>query len=221
MDKQKATIWFLGSNSVGKTTQSALFHLYMRDIYGEPNYQSQVIEVQENDIKTFYTKLSPVSANLGIFIHPLTTQDKSTKTTACCGTDRLSTKAQIELAYQAALADPDVLIITVEAIMATGQFINFLANDESKLMTVLLDCHENTNFKRLAQRRGKKLGIDPSEVIISDRTKENLGGKLRGFRATFERVKPKSDFAVSISTDILSIDDIFKNLLNSFLCRIL
>jgi len=207
--KEKLTIWFLGSNSVGKTTQCALLHLLLRDVYNQSNYRSRVIQAHENGVTSYYTKVSPVSANLGIFHHPLTAvTDPSVKPNACCGTDKLSTKAQIELAYRAALADPEVTIITVDAIMATGQFLNFLVNENSLLFTILLDCTEEINFKRLAERRAAKRGVEPSQIIIDDRTKENLSSKLRGFRSMYEKAKPKSDFFKVFSTDLMLINEI-------------
>lgn len=219
MSKDKLTIWLLGSNATGKSTQAALIHLLMRKLIKAEDYQSKFCEFQEDGIKYSYTKVSPISANLGIFNHPLTSKEGE-KTNACCGTDRLSTKEQIYRAYLAALNDPDIKIITVDAIMATGQFINFLNNSESRLLTVLLDCTENTNFKRLAARRGAKLGIDPSEVELSERTRENLSTKLRNFRSTFSRTKDQADNSLSISTDDFDISQVNSLIVDSILCSI-
>ena len=207
--EEKLTIWFLGSNATGKTTQCAKIHLMFREMCDTPDFVSEVREFIVDDIKYSYTKVSPISANLGVFNHPLTSAS-GIKTNDCCGTDKLSTKAQIVAAYVDAISDPDIKVVTVDAIMATGQFIEFLRNDESKLLTVLLDCSENTNFKRLAERRGKKAGINPSEVILAEKTQENLSTKLKNFRRTFEKAAVVSDHSLAISTDISGIEEVFE-----------
>lgn len=224
-EKQKLTIWLLGGNSTGKTTQSAHIHLMLRELYDAQDFVSVVRYFQEEIdgeiIKYFYTKVSPVSANLGIFNHPLTTaQNSGIKTNACCGTDNLSKKVQIQLAYIAAITDPDIKVITVDAIMATGQFIEFLSNSESKLLTILFDCTETTNFKRLAQRRAVKLGIEPSEVVLAEKTKDNLRTKLKNFRSTFRKALLVSDESLEVSTDELNIEEVRILVLDSILCSI-
>lgn len=217
--EKKLTIWFLGSNATGKTTQCAKIHLMFRDMCDQPDFVSEVRFFEVDGIKYSYTKVSPISANLGVFNHPLTSGE-GIKTNDCCGTDRLSTKAQIVAAYVDAISDPDIQVVTVDAIMATGQFIEFLRNDESKLLTILLDCTENTNFKRLAERRAKKAGINPSEIVLAEKTQKNLSTKLNNFRNTFKKASAISDHSLVISTDILGIPEVFEEVKEAILYSI-
>ncbi len=216
------TIWFIGSNAVGKTTQAALLHLHLREAY-QPDFVSKIQEFQLGEelkkhqmgigvVECKYTVVSPVSVNLGAFNHPMTSQE-GVKTNDCCGTDNLQTKVQIIKSYEA--AKKLYPIVVVEGIMATGQWINFLKTD-NKLMLILLDCPEETNFKRLRARRAHRLKVGIDEVILSERTQENLTGKLRGFRSLFDRMKPHVDVALSLDTSELSIQEIHSIIKDKF-----
>jgi len=211
--EKKLVIWFLGGSSVGKTTQAQNIHNYLSTFApGEREIVKwKAVDDRHEQKKLCYTLMNGLSANLGEFGE-----------TACGGTDTLGSKFQIQHSFDAALFRRQVVII--EGIMATAQWLHFLKRKHVVLWTVLLDVSEEVNFSRLRSRRGAKLGIDPSQVEIALKTKENLAGKLRGFRSMYAKVAPESDFSTSIDTTDLNalrvkqllIDDLEAILAQSF-----
>lgn len=192
---KKLVIWFIGGNSVGKTTQARAIHQFFSIYSVQSDKPSKIVEWEESGKKIAYTKMNKLSSNLG----RLTDRQ-------CSGTDTMGSKDQIFHSFDAALADSQVVII--EGIMATGKWIELLRRDDVVLWTILLDVSEDVNFMRLRQRRGIKLGIDPSEVQIARKTQENLSSKLRGFRSLFDRAQPVSDYSTKIFTDSMDIDKV-------------
>ncbi len=187
-------IWLIGGNSVGKTTQARRIHSYLGGLTNE-SFDPQIVKWIENEKKCCYTLMSPLSANLGELAK-----------TACGGTDTLNSKFQIQRSLEEVRKVREVVII--EGIMATGQWIDFLATSNTVLLTILLDVSEDNNFRRLRQRRGAKMGIDPSEVQISVKTQENLSSKLRGFRSLFSRASQRSNYSMSLDTNVLTIEEV-------------
>src|SRR5690606_7019990 len=108
--QRKLVIWFIGGNSVGKTTNANLIHHFFKDIVGG---ERKVIEWIEEDKKCAYTQMNLLSSNLGIF-----------GKTACGGTDTLNSKFQIRRSFEEALEASEAVI--VEGIMATGTWVEFL-----------------------------------------------------------------------------------------------
>lgn len=191
MEKKNLVIWIIGSNSVGKSTLAANLHLYFIQKFSETgdfDLQYFMQNVQENEAK--FTICSPVSVNIGKFNHPLLTQEG--KTNECCGTDNVANKQSIIESVK--LAKQTCPIIIIEGIMATGQWIDFLSDDETEVCLILLETELEANLKRLRQRRAKKLGCLLSEVPDFDtKTIENISGKVRGFTSLFHRVEQKCE----------------------------
>lgn len=200
MKNDNLIIWLIGGNSVGKTTQARRIHSHLCGLSDVKDHQSEIVRWIEQDKKCSYTLMSPLSANLGELAG-----------TACGGTDTLNSKFQIQRSLEEAKKVRPIVII--EGIMATGQWAEFLSVDRSVLLTILLDVSEETNFQRLRQRRGLKLGIPPSEVEIAVKTQENLSSKLRGFRSLFSRVSDKSHYKMILNTEYLNIDQVTKAIL--------
>jgi len=191
----KLCIWIIGSNSVGKTTQARLLHEYFAELYGvQPN--PQLIKIQDKGLEVKLTTFSPFSVNLG----DLTTSQ-------CGGTDTLGTKNQIISAYNLALQISPVVI--VEGIMATGQWIDFLKQDKVHVILIYLRMSDDLNFERLRNRRAIKKGISVEEVILTEKTKDNVIGKLRGFESLYERMKNQCDYFMKVNVDQRLVFDVF------------
>ena len=183
----KLVIWFIGGNSVGKTSNAALIHDFFKANAGG---ERKVHEWIDEGKKCSFTQMNLVSSNLGIFGH-----------TACGGTDTLNSKFQIQRSFEKALEISDVVVI--EGIMATGTWIEFIRRPDIYLWLVLLDVSEESNFQRLRQRRSAKRNLPPEEIIISAKTQENLAGKLRGFRSLFARMRSYADKTTYLDTNLL------------------
>ena len=181
MEKKKITLWLLGSNASGKTTQAKKLH----SLFGtsQPKFNEFVLNGQ----KCCYTEFKGGIANVGWV-----------KDNQCAGTDSLATREKIEQSYTRALLSPSTKIVIVDGIMATGRWVDFLKNDKSLLFVVLLDFESViTNAKRIQQRRAAKDGgvIKP----LDEKTLKNIEGKIKNFRRMFERVSEVADLNMSIN----------------------
>jgi len=190
---KKLIIWFIGGNSVGKTTQARVIHDFFSDILDDRSIE--IVEWIENNKKIAYTKMNAFSTNVG----RLTDRQ-------CSGTDTMGSKFQIFRSFDEAFDASQVVI--VEGIMATSKWIELFKAKDAVLWTILLDVSEDVNFMRLRQRRSVKLGIDPSEVQIARKTQENLSSKLRGFRSLYLKAVPHSNYSTSLFTDEMEIVEI-------------
>jgi len=173
MDKT-IVIWFLGSNGSGKTTQCKKIHSKFYSLQRDVHYKDKDLS---------YTITGGVAGHVGML------SDK-----ACCGTDTISKKEDITKAFNILLSK-GVSIITVDGIMATGTWPEFLKTPQTLLITVLLDVDEELNFKRVQMRREKKNG---STDELAEKTKDNLRGKIRGFRSMYQRTRDVSDCSIYI-----------------------
>ena len=93
--------------------------------------------------------------------------------------------------------------------MATATWIEFLKRDDTLVFLILLDMDEESNFKRLRKRRAKKMGIRPREVEIKAKTRENMAGKLKGFRSLYKRMAPLVDFHLKLPADIMDAEQVY------------
>ena len=203
-------IWFIGSNATGKTTQAALFH----NLFRNDDTRTRIFESKEGkELIWRYTQVSPKTANLGRFSHPLTvkkelvklkeefkddylTQIRKIKPLDCCGTDTLQTKAQIIESFKK--ASERSKFVVVEGIMATGKWIDFIKNDNNIVFLFLLDIELEENLKRVKSRKANKQGVSIEDVVVGDNLEKNISGKIRGFQSLFKRVKDKCDYSLSL-----------------------
>lgn len=196
-------VWFIGSNATGKTTQAAMLHNWMRR--GEM-HELVITRFGDNN-KNCFTTLSEFTVNLGKFVHPLILpKDSGHKPLECCGTDTLSTKKQImESFHEACNHSP---IVVVEGVMATGQWIKFLKNDETEVALIHIDLDLQTNLERLIERRRKKQDL-PVDYQLKEKTIKNIGGKVRGFTSMFDKLAPQVDYSLRIdgTNTIVNIHD--------------
>jgi len=184
-------IWLIGGNCTGKTTQAREIHKYFQKLQTHST-KERVIE----ESNFCYTSMSDISCNAGNLLK-----------SQCSGTDTLSTKQQIEDCIN--YTKDRYPIVVIEGIMATGQWIHFLKQQDTILFTVFLNMTPEINFKMVSQRRAAKKGIAPTDIQISQKTKENMASKLRGFFLLYNRMQPLSDFAMKIDVDGKSIKKIF------------
>lgn len=194
--EKKLIIWFIGGNSVGKTTMATVFHDWFSR-YCPGLQKPEIVTWQEEGKKCCYTNMNGISANLGEF-----------GLTACGGTDTLNSKYQIQRSFEEAIKQRQVVII--EGIMATNQWQAFLRRKDAVLWTILLDVGEKANFSRLRKRRAAKRGIAPEQVEINAKTRENMSGKLRGFRSLYRKASEYSDHATRLNTSKFSIPEVSK-----------
>jgi uridine kinase len=118
----------------------------------------------------------------------------------CTGTDTISKKEMIREGYEL-LLNKGVKLIIIDGIMATTTWLDFLKNDKSKLMVVLLDFPTvEDNLERVIQRRIKKKPKDELKIIesITEKTMANLEGKIKGFRSLYNKVIPYSDAVLKL-----------------------
>ena len=181
----RITLWIIGSNGSGKTTQAKLLHQI------EPN-SSPIYKTSSLAGSTIcYTEFGPshLVCNVGWV-----------KDNQCTGVDSLSTREQIEKSYQKALFSQNKIII-VDGIMATGTWLNFLRNDKTKLIVILLHFESTIqNAKRIQQRRANK----ENGVVrpIEEKTFKNLEGKIKGFKSMFDKAKQVADESLQINANL-------------------
>ncbi len=187
IQKAKLIVWLIGSNSSGKTTQSRMLH----DFFGNGKMEvNKRISPMGFNLK--YTTFGSNIANLGVI------QD-----TDCCGADTISLKEDMVMSYQYACEASEIVV--VDAIMATGSYIEFLRHsipDPVKILLVHLDISEEANFQRVRSRRATKRGKDLDEEQLSLKTRQNLAGKIKGFKSLFQRMQPLVDKAIIVNAEL-------------------
>ncbi|HPI19501.1 MAG TPA: hypothetical protein PKY56_03950 [Candidatus Kapabacteria bacterium] len=182
-------IWIIGGNSTGKTTLARNIHKFFQNI-ATPT--EKVISVGD----FYYTEMSKYSCNVGDLLK-----------SQCAGCDTLGTKQQIINCFEYVVDRYPVVVL--EGIMATGTWIEFLKRDDTIVFTILLNVTPETNFSMVSKRRAIKKGISQFEVEVTEKTRENMSSKLRGFMSLYERMKPKSDYSLIIEIDGLTIGQVF------------
>ena len=205
LQENKLVVWIIGTNGSSKTTQARMLHEYFRNIAGDIirpllfEYDKNGCGSGSNSSQTYFyfTKMGSLSSNLG-----------NLKGNACSGTDNLGKKEQVILAFKKALQHTPVVVL--EGIMATGQYIEFLKTDETIVYLVHLTLTEDALFDRLKHRRATKTGLGIESVIIAPKTRENMLGKLKGFKSLFERMKSRVDLSREIDSTKLTKEQIHK-----------
>jgi adenylate kinase family enzyme len=181
-------IWFLGSNGSGKTTQSRKIHSY----FGNEEKQ---IHKDKNGYS--YTITSGEIGHVGKFSN-----------NQCCGTDTIQKKEDIQKCFEELLSK-NLTIITLDGIMATGTWPEFLMSDKTILLPILLNVSESLNFDRVMQRRFNKKGVMEE---LDDKTKENLKRKIKSFQSIYSRCPSKHK--LKIECEGKNEDEIFVEILN-------
>jgi len=179
----KNVIWIYGSNASGKTTQARLIHESLSN-----SAEKTIFSGFEGGLKWEYT-LYDNSVHIG-----------GIKDNQCTGTDTLPQKSQVILTYDEIMKrEASIDVIVLDPIMSTGKHIELLRKYSINLLVIYL--HFETpedNFYRVIHRRYIKSGIVED---LSDKTKENLAGKQRGFYSLYERTKHLCDAHIKINAD--------------------
>lgn len=200
-------IWIIGGSGVGKTTLAVNIHNFFKKIYAD-ECKTKVFGFGEDNKEFLYTEVSPFSANLGILSN-----------SQCSGTDTLSTKERIKNSFF--LAKKNYPVVIIEGIMATGTWIDWIKEHEDvELFTIHITISDEENLKRLKIRRSKKKQCSPEEIIIEQKTKDNLSGKIRGFASLFGRVKHKSDYFLEINSENFCPSQTSDQVINFLKCKV-
>ncbi len=187
---EKLAIWIIGGSGVGKTTLAAEIHKFIAEVTGS-KYKPQVVGWGDKEKEFVFTQLSQFSANLGTFGF-----------NACGGTDSLSTKDRISASYLEAIKHYPIVII--EGIMATSKWYDWIKEAENtKLFLIHLEISPEENFRRLRLRRSARTGEKASNVILRDKTKENLTRKLTNFRNLYRKTSHQADYHIQIHCEVL------------------
>jgi adenylate kinase family enzyme len=195
--KEVITVWFLGSNASGKTTQAKAIHRI-----SNVNLDFEFITKDNKNIATVFEYSSHVG-ELG--------------NNQCTGTDTLPKKELIEYSYNYLLNKTDTKLIVIDGIMATATWIDFLKNDKSKLYVVLIDFEDvSQNIERVVQRRIRKNPDKELQIIeaVTEKTMLNLESKIKGFRSMFEKASKVADLSRRVKFDD---EDISKVILNDLI----
>lgn len=184
MIKDNVVIWFIGTNSSGKTTQAKLYHNFLNSVY--VGFKNLYPKVYEKDDWCF-TQMSKVSSNLGRL-----------DSNACSGTDTLNTKERVMKSFKEACARTPIVV--VEGIMATGTWIDFMKPPKrnNQVLLVHLDLDLETAILRLRERRSVKRKVRPEEVEIVAKTKDNMENKIKNFKSLKARMADKVDAHITI-----------------------
>lgn len=174
MGGMKTVILIIGSNGVGKTTQS-------RELITAFSEGEQGVEVRRE--KIYYT----------VYPHSdLIVLGKMGKN-ACTGLDSVYSQLGAEgvsKSLKAALEDKHGKLIIVECIFATIAWYNRWVTDglrnKFKLLVVHLELSMWENFKRIQERRAKKVNRkDWYNISLEDTVFKNVGSKNRETRNIF------------------------------------
>lgn len=206
-------LWFIGANATGKTTQAALFHKYLQ---GKKRHfgLSYKDGTTEGGVKWKYTICSEMSSNLGRMNHPLLVPNGD-KALDCCGTDTLSTKVQIMESLKRAKKASSIVV--VDGIMATGQWIEFLKDESTHVCLIFCDIDIDTCLKRLKKRRAQKLGVSIFDVDeFTEKTVENITGKVNGFRSLWLRMYDQCDSRLKIDSNQFDKHQINEQIIDYF-----
>lgn len=196
-------VWIIGANATGKTTQSKLLHfalnLNSNKVISELHFINSKGEVD----KTSFT-LYDNSAHVGAL-----------RDNQCTGTDSLSTKDQIEMAYLS-ISSP---LIVIDGIMATGSWVDMIkqVNDiETYIILLNFDKLED-NLERVQERRWQKKPTTANGhkcyEELNEKTIKNITGKWRGFYSLYCKVYNQFDHYTMIEAT-LSKEEINKQILN-------
>lgn len=183
MSKQ-TIIWILGTNAVGKTSLSRNIHKYYNNT---PNYK--LINTPERVGRAGIT-LFQNTAHVGFLEDGVATG----------GSDMISKKVDFERSVNFALAFKKVKIIVLDALMATGQWKEFLRKEDIELITIHLFCSESENIKRLIKRRTEKYPDDIEKQQVSEYTASKVFSKRRYYFNLFKWAEEYSDVAIEIDT---------------------
>lgn len=190
-------VWIIGSNASGKTTQAKLLHSQIGN--GEACF------FKGNNpmgVEYKFTTFGDNIANLG-----------QVGNNQCTGADTINKKESFISSYNEALKHSKIVV--VDAIMATGTWVEFLKKDDVKLFVVLLNYSSlENNLLRLKERRANKKDISPADVTFNAKTLSNVASKIKTFKSLYERVKDKADLALEVPAE-LEIEEINKKILNS------
>ena len=119
----------------------------------------------------------------------------------CTGTDTCGKKHNVEASYLTCLLESDVKYIILDPIMSTGQYPEMLKQFDF-VELILIYLHFDTpeqNFDRVISRRKAKTGLD---VELSEKTKENVASKQRGFLSLYKRAKDSCDRSIKIDATL-------------------
>lgn len=180
----KTVIWFIGSNSSGKTTQCRMLHEHIS------GFNKKIHKgVTENEVEWVYTTFGKTS-------HVGAVNDNQ-----CTGTDTLPLKVNVEASYLKCLMDSKSDYVLLDPIMSTFQYVEMLRQFPIKLYLVYL--HFETaeeNFDRVIKRREQKTQKF-GEIVLSDKTKENISRKQQNFYNLYNKAKHECDKHILVNAN--------------------
>lgn len=186
----RVTVWLIGSNASGKTTLAKHIHKTFNPVNGLSGFDVRSFIFSKMDEKTIVTTKYVKTGHVGAM-----------NNNQCTGTDTISKKEMMIEGYQNLLSDPEIRILVIDGIMATGTWTEFLKNDQTKLLVVLLDFDSvEENIERVVQRRIEKKPHEAIKIIdsIKQTTYDNLQGKINGFQSLYRRVSHLADTCIKI-----------------------
>ena len=195
----------IGTNSSGKTTLVRGINKYFSENIGSE--ETKVVEWKEIDPekniekKCAYTILSKVSGNIGVL------RDN----TPTGGADTVSSRFQSRRSIEELIKVKP--IVTLDPIMATRPYMYMLRDMVETLYIIFLDIDEENNIERLKFRRSQKLGVDPDEIAITQKTKDNIASKRNNFRNLFNYTKDEANKSLKINTSGMSREKVLKKAL--------
>lgn len=200
-------IMIIGTNSSGKTSLARNIHSNLREHFGKSKDDFEIVEwdgVNEKGEKKkcSFTKMTSYSGNIGKMGHNRPTG----------GADNVSSRYQTKESLEKLMDEK--FIATLEPIMATGPMvadvIDLVEEKNGKFLLILLDLNEEANLDRLRNRRAAKLGVDPKEIAITDKTISNISSKRKFFPNLFNRFKDEADFSIELDTSNLTQEKVAK-----------
>jgi hypothetical protein len=197
---KKTIIWILGTNAVGKTSLSRNIHHHYND-----NNNYKLINTP-NRVGRAGVTFFDNTAHIGFLEDGVATG----------GSDMISKKVDFERSVEFALKFKKVNIIVLDALMATGQWKEFLRREDVELITIHLFCSERENIKRLIKRRTEKYPNEPQKQEVSEYTASKVFSKRRYYFNLYNWAEKYSDCAVEIdTTKIKSPDRLFEILVEN------
>jgi len=219
MEMVNFCIMIIGTNSSGKTTLARGIHKEFSEIFGEENefveWKEDFEKIEKDGTKKIenkkcaYTILSKESGNIGLMSESRPTG----------GADSVSSRQQTKRSVEELMKVKT--IVSLEPIMAAGpmvaELIDLIQDNGGRFMLIHLDLDEESNLKRLKVRRGARLGVNPEEIAVTEKTKEKLQRKRRNFRNLFKRFEDEVDFGLSIDTAKLSQKKVLKKVFKAII----
>lgn len=207
----------MGSNASGKTTQSKLLHETLSDS------DKKLVSLKFGEIIVKATKFKH-SGHVGHL-----------KDNQCTGTDTINSKEGVDASFCYLLGENDISYIIVDGILCTAQWLNIFKQfpREVEILVILLQFQTlEQNLRRVVERRACKMidnvGNDGADIDdfdnivdyeitnIQPKTLKNVGGKFKGFKSMYNKVREQCEYSIEIDAS-LNQNDIHVQILQKIL----